>query len=83
MTREGSVASDAEKLAKPVLPDTEVALMSNAWGNNRRLMHALLRQSGGRTYTRGSLTSIGITTIPVETHLLSQHGGVTQAGKTV
>eukprot|EP00983_Pelagomonas_calceolata_P105505 1159136-Pelagomonas_calceolata.AAC.2 len=35
MTSEGSVASDAEKLAELVLPDTEVALICSAWGKNR------------------------------------------------
>eukprot|EP00983_Pelagomonas_calceolata_P109978 1159619-Pelagomonas_calceolata.AAC.6 len=35
MTSEGSVASNAENLAKPVLPDTEVALICRAWGKNR------------------------------------------------
>eukprot|EP00983_Pelagomonas_calceolata_P048862 1141252-Pelagomonas_calceolata.AAC.1 len=34
-TSEGSVASDAKKLVKPVLPDTEVALKCSAWGKNR------------------------------------------------
>eukprot|EP00983_Pelagomonas_calceolata_P101733 1158731-Pelagomonas_calceolata.AAC.2 len=35
LTSEGSVASNAKKLAKPVLPDTEVVLICSAWGNNR------------------------------------------------
>eukprot|EP00983_Pelagomonas_calceolata_P099393 1158451-Pelagomonas_calceolata.AAC.8 len=34
-TSEGSVASDAEKLAKPVLLGTSVSLICSAWGNNR------------------------------------------------
>eukprot|EP00983_Pelagomonas_calceolata_P037807 1136521-Pelagomonas_calceolata.AAC.5 len=34
-TSEGSAASDAGKLEKPVLPDTEVALTCSAWGKNR------------------------------------------------
>eukprot|EP00983_Pelagomonas_calceolata_P021519 673765-Pelagomonas_calceolata.AAC.11 len=38
MTSEGSVASNAEKLVKPVLPDTKVALMCSAWGNNRAFL---------------------------------------------
>eukprot|EP00983_Pelagomonas_calceolata_P119562 1160619-Pelagomonas_calceolata.AAC.4 len=37
-TSEGNVASDAEKLAKPVLPNTEVALICSAWGNNRTFL---------------------------------------------
>eukprot|EP00983_Pelagomonas_calceolata_P038608 1136852-Pelagomonas_calceolata.AAC.2 len=35
MTSGGSVASDAEKLAKPVLLGTSVSLICRAWGNNR------------------------------------------------
>eukprot|EP00983_Pelagomonas_calceolata_P097393 1158243-Pelagomonas_calceolata.AAC.2 len=34
-TSERSATSDAKKMAKPVLPDTEVALICSAWGNNR------------------------------------------------
>eukprot|EP00983_Pelagomonas_calceolata_P018215 570840-Pelagomonas_calceolata.AAC.10 len=30
----GNVARNAENLAKPVLPDTGVALICSAWGNN-------------------------------------------------
>eukprot|EP00967_Tisochrysis_lutea_P026747 scaffold30885_cov30-Tisochrysis_lutea.AAC.1 len=34
-TSEGSAANDAEKLAKPIRPGTEVALICSAWGKNR------------------------------------------------
>eukprot|EP00983_Pelagomonas_calceolata_P103071 1158878-Pelagomonas_calceolata.AAC.1 len=37
-TSEGGVASSAEKLANPALPDTEVATICSAWGNNRTFL---------------------------------------------
>eukprot|EP00983_Pelagomonas_calceolata_P009474 306569-Pelagomonas_calceolata.AAC.1 len=40
-TSEGSDASDAENLAKPVLPDTELALICNARGNDRAFLQTM------------------------------------------
>eukprot|EP00983_Pelagomonas_calceolata_P115074 1160154-Pelagomonas_calceolata.AAC.3 len=38
---EGSVASDAEKLAKPVLSNTQVGLICSAWGNRTSLQQTM------------------------------------------
>eukprot|EP00983_Pelagomonas_calceolata_P012270 391894-Pelagomonas_calceolata.AAC.1 len=61
LTSGGSVASDAEKLAKPILPYTEVALVCSAWGNHRTflqqsaecLVHACMHAAAAVTVSPG------------------------------